>query len=133
MSDRIKSALKSHIITCFKSLNTLKSKLVQKEKRSNLVYGITCGNANYVGQTKQSEMPDLNNTRCPTSFRLKIRQFVINKWKQVTLFGTENTFILDNEEQWHRRGIKETIVWKRVETPSLNRNGELPYLGQTSE
>ena len=43
--------------------------------------------------------------------------------------GKENTFILDNEEQRQRRGIKEAI-WERVETPfPINRNGGLHYQG----
>ena len=41
-------------------------------------------------------------------------------------FNNKDFHILDKEEQWHRRGIKEAI-WKRVEQPSLNKKGGLPH------
>ena len=41
-------------------------------------------------------------------------------------FNIKVAAILDKEEQWHRRGIKEAI-WEQVEEPSLNKKGGLNY------
>ena len=38
----------------------------------------------------------------------------------------EDVVILNREEDWVRRGIKEA-VWERVEKPSLDRKGGLRY------
>ena len=35
--------------------------------------------------------------------------------------------ILDKEENWSRRGIKEA-VWERIESPSLNKKGGLRFV-----
>ena len=34
--------------------------------------------------------------------------------------------ILDREEEWFRRGVKEAI-WERVENPTLNKRGGLRF------
>ena len=120
MSDRIKSALKSrNISTYFKALSTLKGKLVHvkdktpKEKRSNLVYGTTCGtrdcNASYVGQTKQSQTASLEQHEKPNIIQAQSLTVCNHILETDHSIGMENTFILDNEEQWHRREIKEAI------------------------
>ena len=41
-------------------------------------------------------------------------------------FNVSDATILDKEEQWHRRSIKEAI-WERVEEPSLNKKGGLRF------
>ncbi|XP_072041173.1 uncharacterized protein [Amphiura filiformis] len=72
ISERVKNHFKSFgISTSFKPVNTLRGKLVNvkdkqpKDKRSNLVYGVVCGDtdcsAAYVGETKQALKPALVN------------------------------------------------------------------------
>ena len=41
-------------------------------------------------------------------------------------FTLTDVVVLDTEEHWHRRGVKEAI-WERVENPSLNRKGGLRH------
>ena len=41
-------------------------------------------------------------------------------------FNNTDVVILDREEDWVRRGIKEAI-WERLEQPSLNRKGVLRF------
>ena len=42
-------------------------------------------------------------------------------------FDVSDVKILDKEENWVRRGIKEA-VWERVEGPSLNKKGGLRFV-----
>ena len=39
----------------------------------------------------------------------------------------EDIIILDTEEKWFERGVKE-VIWERVEKPSLNKKGGLLFL-----
>ena len=41
-------------------------------------------------------------------------------------FKTQDIIILDREQKWHERGVKEAI-WERVEKPSLNKTGGLRF------
>ena len=41
-------------------------------------------------------------------------------------FDFEDVTILDREDKWHERGVKEAI-WERVDQPSLNKTGELRF------
>ena len=42
-------------------------------------------------------------------------------------FNPEEVVILDKEERWFERGVREAI-WERVEQPSLNKKGGLRFL-----
>ncbi|XP_072046303.1 uncharacterized protein [Amphiura filiformis] len=78
ISERVKNHFKSFgISTSFKPVNTLRGKLVNvkdkqpKDKRSNLVYGVVCGDtdcsAAYVGETKQALKPRIGQHRRPST------------------------------------------------------------------
>ena len=41
-------------------------------------------------------------------------------------FKTEDVVILDKEERYRERGVKEAF-WERVENPSLNKKGDLRF------
>ena len=41
-------------------------------------------------------------------------------------FSDKDVIILDTEERWHARGVKEAI-WDRVENPTLNKVGGLRF------
>ena len=122
--------------TYFKAHNIVTGKLVHmkgktpKEKRSNPVYGITCGtrdcNATYVGETKQSLNARLEQHKKPNIIQAQNSAVCSHILETGHSIGMENTFILDNGEQWHGRGIKKAI-WECVETSSLNRNSRLHF------
>ena len=78
LSENIKNILKEHGVTAFyKPQNNLRQQLVKVkdkqpfEKRSNLVYGITCGgegcDETYVGETLQSIRARLKQHQRPNS------------------------------------------------------------------
>ena len=135
LSERLKNTYKTFgITTSYKPSNTLRSKLVNvkdkqpKEKRSNVVYGITCANAgcdnSYVGETKQSLKTRANQHRRPSSNEAQNSAVFIHLKDSGHNFAFEDVRILDREDKWHERGVKEAI-WERVEQPSLNKTGVL--------
>ena len=78
LSERVKKHLRSYGISAsFKPGNTLHSKLVRakdkqpKDKQSNLVYGLVCGEKDgkesYVGETKQALKARVNQHRRPST------------------------------------------------------------------
>ena len=138
LSERLKNTFKSHgISTCFKPTNTLRSKLVHvkdkqpKDKQSNLVYGIACATPDcgetYVGETKQSLRARISQHRRPSSSEAQ-NSAVYNHCNEKTghSFNKEEVQILDKEERWFERGVRESI-WERVEQPAINKKGGLRF------
>ena len=138
VSERIKNSLKTHSInTIFKPIEKLRGKLVRlkdrtpREKKSNLVYGIPCGsgqcNETYVGETTQSLKARMRQHQHPNnSSPAQTSAVYLHHLDTGHTFNMDEVIILDREEDWVRRGIKEA-VWERVEKPSLNRKGGLRY------
>ena len=137
LSESIKNILKEHGVTAFyKPQNTLRQQLVKAEdkqpfeKRSNLVYGVTCVGKGctetYVGETLQS-----------IRARLKQHQRLnYNPAQNSAVYGhlkdtgyvlvSKGVKILDKERDWRRRGIKEAIG-ERGEDLTLNTKGGLLF------
>jgi len=137
LSDRVKKHLQAYgISTSFKPVNTLRGKLVHvkdqqpKDKRSNLVYGAVCGDtdcsAAYVGETKQALKSRIYQHRRPSTNEAQNSAIFLHTRDTGHPFNSDDFVILDKEEQWHRRDIKEAI-WERVEQPSLNKRGGLRF------
>ncbi|XP_038055844.1 uncharacterized protein LOC119727843 [Patiria miniata] len=137
LSERIKNSFKSRgIATCFKPCNTLRGKVVQvkdrqpKDTRSNVVYGIICGDkdcsGSYVGETKQSLKSRTYQHRRPSTNEAQNSAVFLHLRDSGHTLRNEDVVILDKEEQWHKRGIKEAI-WERVEQPTLNKRGGLRF------
>ncbi|XP_072039327.1 uncharacterized protein [Amphiura filiformis] len=110
LSERVKKHLKAFgISSSFKPNNTLRGKLVQvkdkqsKEKRSNLVYGLVCGDADcyaaYVGETKQALKARLNQHRRPSSNEAQNSAVYLHLKDTGHNIDTEDAVILDKEEQ----------------------------------
>ena len=137
VSERLKNSYKSFgISTAFKPINTLRGKLVQvkdkppKEKLCNLVYGLTCVapdcGESCVGETKQSLKARLNQHRRPSTNEAQ-NSAVYNHCKASNhSFKPEEVVILDKEDRWFERGVREAI-WERVEQPALNKRGGLRF------
>ena len=137
ISERVKKHLKAYgIEASFKPGNTLRSKLVHvkdkqpKEKRSNLVYGIVCAgndcNETYVGETKQALKSRVYQHRNPSSNEAQNSAVYLHLRETGHTINVKDATILDKEEHYNRRGIKEAI-WERVESPSLNKKGGLRH------
>ena len=79
-----------------------------------------------MGETKQALKSRLNQHRRPSSNKAQNSAVYLHTKETGHSFDITDATILDKEEQWHRRGIKEAI-WERVEEPSLNKKGGLRY------
>ncbi len=137
VAERIQAALRPFgIVTVFKPGNTLRDKLVKvkdkmpREKQSNLVYGIPCGGTGcrdtYVGETKQALKTRLKQHRQRGSNPAQTSAVFLHHVDTKHGFEDSEVLVLDREEDWVRRGIKEA-VWERIERPSLNRKGGLRF------
>jgi uncharacterized FlaG/YvyC family protein len=137
LSERVKKTLKSFAIaTSFKPTNTLRGKLVKvkdkppKDKRSNVVYGIACADSgckdSYIGETKQSIRARTSQHRRPSSNEAQNSAVYTHNQATGHTFNTEDVIVLDKEERWFERGVREAL-WERVEQPSLNKKGGLRF------
>ncbi len=92
-----------------------------------IVYGIKCEDPGcqetYVGETQQSLKARMSQHRKPSTAGENSNSAVFTHL-DITghTFKTENVVVLDREEDWFRRGVKEA-VWERVENPTLNKRG----------
>ena len=116
----------------FKPQNTLRQRLVHpkdrvpQHKQSNVVYAVKCledCQELYIGETKQPLAKWMAQHRRATSSG---QDSAVYTHLQASghSFKDEDVKILDREERWFERGVKEAIFVKR-ERPSLNRGGGL--------
>ena len=108
----------------------MKEKL-DKEKISHVVYGIKCGAANcsetYVGETQQALGMRMRQHKRPSTIEAQNSAVFNHLRSSGHTFSLGDVKVLDKEENWLRRGIKEA-VWERVEGPSLNKKGGLRFV-----
>ena len=101
-----------------------------KEKRSNIVYGISCANVgcteSYIGETKQALKSRIYQHRRPSYGDNYDSAVYSHLCESDHDFSMENVVILDTEEDWFSRGVRESIH-ERIERPSLNRHGGLRH------
>ena len=132
-----RSFSKFDIQTSFKPCQTLRQRLVHvkdkptKEKVRNVVYGIRCDQEeckeHYIGETQQTVRARMSQHRRSSGLSTIPNSAVythITESKHT--FSNENVVILDREQNWIRRGIKEAIH-ERIENPSLNKKGGLRF------
>ena len=124
---------KHHIPEFFKPTNRLRQRLIHpkdrtpKHKRSNVVYAIQCNECSelYVGETEQPLHRRMAQHRRIKTTGPESAVYLHLKEKEHS-FEDINVHILDKEDRWFERGVKESIHAK-VENPSLNRGGGLRY------
>ena len=81
----------------------------------------------YVGKTKQSLKVRFSQHRRPSSSEYQANSAIYEHSKSTGhKINTEDVVILDREERWFERGVKEAI-YERVEKPSLNKRGGLRF------
>ena len=135
VSEKLRRIFNKHSIPVyFKPGNTLRQRLVHpKDKtphthKSNLVYAVQCNEECedfYIGETKQplhkrmAQHRRANSSGPDSAVHLHIKE-------KAHSFDDNNVQILDREDRWFERGVKEAIYVK-VEKPSLNRGGGLRY------
>ena len=101
-----------------------------RDKQSHLVYGVRYPNKNcgqtYVGETQQA-IKKCMNQHCKPSPGEQYDSTIFTHLSQYGhSFSDRDVKVLDKEERWHERGVKEAI-WERVEKPRLNKPGELRF------
>ena len=77
-------------------------------------------------KTQQSLGARMNQHRRPSSNPAQTSAVYTHLKSTGHAFTLKDVVVLDREEHWHRRGMKETI-WERVENTSLNRKGGLRH------
>ncbi len=126
LGEKIKRILKSHnVATAFKPHTTLRSSLVapkdkiKKDNKTGVVYHIKCKcGEDYIGETER---------QFKDRFPEHHRRSSIDKSAMAThIHGANHAIdkefsLLDQEENWHRRGVKEAINIRR-HRPTLNRD-----------
>ncbi|XP_040922260.1 uncharacterized protein LOC121200823, partial [Toxotes jaculatrix] len=135
VSEKLRRIFNKHQIpVCFKPSNTLRQKLVHpKDKiphnhKSNLIYAVKCSEECkdlYIGETKQPLSKRMAQHRRANSSG-PVSAVYSHLKEKAHSFEDSNVKILDREDRWFERGVKEAIYVK-VEKPSLNRGGGLRH------
>ena len=135
VSEKFRRIFSKHNIPVhFKPKNTVRQKLVHpkdktpRQKLSNVVYAVQCSeecNDLYIGETKQPLHRRMAQHRRASSSGQDSAVHLHLKETGHT-FEDHNVHILDREDRWFERGVKEAIFVKQ-ETPSLNRGGGLRF------
>ena len=137
LSDRLRKVYREHSIQAsFKPANSLRSALVHikdktpHEKRSHLVYGLKCPRSGcdktYVGETQQAIKKQASQHRKPTPDNQFNSAIYTHLQESGHSFKDSDIVILDRENRWFERGVREAI-YERVENPSLNKPGGLRF------
>ena len=136
MSEKLRRIFKKHHIpVCFKPNNTLRQQLVHpkdptpKHKMNNIVYAVQCSeecSELYIGETKQQLHQRMAQHRRAKASGQDSAVYLHLKDKGHS-FEDSQVRILDREEDWFKRGVKEAIYVK-MEKPSLNRGGGVRHL-----
>ena len=133
LSENLQRLFRSHDVpTYHKPVNTLKSLLVkpkdpiQKEDQCGLIYHIKCKDCNdtYIGETGRNMLTRFKEHTSRKGTNSAIKEHLEEKNHTCTL---EEVKILEREDDWYRRKVKEAIFIQRHQ-PSLNRDKglELP-------
>ena len=118
ISERIKKVLQEHrICASLKPTNQLRSMLVNvkdktpRDKRSHLVYGFQCPEKDcdhtYVGETQQALKKRMSQHRRPAPDNTPDSAIYTHLSTSGHSFRDKDVVILDTEERWHERGVKE--------------------------
>ncbi|XP_063353977.1 uncharacterized protein LOC134644818 [Pelmatolapia mariae] len=133
VSEQLRRIFSKHRVSvAFKPQNTLRQKSVHpkdrvpRHKQSNIVYAVKCQEDwqdLYIGETKQPLAKPMAQHRRATSSGQDSAVY-LHLQASGHSFNDEDVHILDREERWFERRVKEAIYVKR-ERPSLNRGGGL--------
>ncbi|KAL3972435.1 transcription elongation factor S-II [Sarotherodon galilaeus] len=135
VSEKLRRVFSKHDIPVyFRPSNTLRHKLVHpkdktpKHRLNNVVYAVQCSEECpdlYIGETKQPLHKRMAQHRRATSTGQDSAVHLHLKDKGHS-FEDANVHILDREDRWFERGVKEAI-YVHCERPSLNRGGGLRH------
>ena len=124
-----------------KPKNTLRQLLcapkdpAKKEDMTGVVYMINCEgdgkdtpcSSSYIGETARSLKARAAEHRRPSSSTSEVSQHLHLDGRPHHQVSLQNIKILDRDEDWQRRGIKESIYIRALK-PDLNRDGGRHHL-----
>jgi hypothetical protein len=136
-SERLQKAFKKQgINTIYKPVNNLRGQLVKVkdktpiETQSNLIYSFVCHQegckAEYIGETKQALKSRVSQHRRPSTGDTYDSAIFTHMRETGHTVDIKDFKVLDKEEDWHKRGVKEAI-WERIKEPTLNKKGGLRF------
>ena len=118
-SEILRRIFQKHKFRCtFYSSDTLRKTLsnpkdkIEKGKQNNIVYKIPCADCNavYIGESKRSfDQRSKEHVRAVTNGDVDKNEIADHSWKLDHKFDWENKIIIDREQNWRVRKIKETI------------------------
>ena len=85
---------------------------IEKGKQNNIVYKIPCADCNavYIGESKRSfDQRSKEHVRAVKNGDVDKNEIADHSWKLDHKFDWENKIIIDREQNWRVRKIKETI------------------------
>ena len=97
--------------TLRKSISNPKDK-IDEGKQNNIVYKIPCGDCNavYIGESKRSfDQRSKEHVRAVKNGDVNKNEIADHSWKLDHKFDWENRMVIDREQNWSVRKIKETI------------------------
>ena len=89
-----------------------RDKFIEKGKQNNIVYKIPCADCNavYIGESKRSfDQRSKEHVRAVKNGDVDKNEIADHSWKLDHKFDWENKIIIDREQNWRVRKIKETI------------------------
>ena len=128
LGEKIKRVLNQYgVSTAFKPCRTIKQELVApkdkipKEQKTGVVYHIKCEcGEDYIGETERQ----LKERVAEHTRKSSVKKSAMAKHLHTANHKLiPELKILDQEPDWHRRGVKEAIQIKRHK-PSLNKDGD---------
>ena len=137
LSEQLRRTFRKHGVgTYFKPQNTLRQLLcapkdpAKKTDATGVVYMIQCEgadkdtpcNSTYIGETARSLKARAAEHRRPSTITSEVSQHLHLRGRPEHHVSLDNIQILDRDEDWLRRGIKEAIYIRALK-PDLNRDG----------
>jgi hypothetical protein len=145
LSEELRRTLRKHGRDAyFKPINTLRQLIfapkdpAKKEEKSGVVYMISCGgegkkqscNSSYIGETGRTLKARAAEHRRPSYSSSEVSQHLHLDGRPKHQMSLDDITILDREQRWFERGIKEA-AYIRLLHPDLNRDGgrfQLPHI-----
>jgi hypothetical protein len=145
LSEELRRTLRQHGRDAyFKPTNTLRQLLcapkdpAKKEEKSGVIYRIECEGekegqgcgSSYIGETGRTLKARAAEHRRPSTSSSEVSQHLHLDGRPNHHVSLENISILDQEQRWFERGVKEA-AYIRLYHPDLNRDGgrfHLPHV-----
>ena len=127
LSEKLENVFREHgVAVAHKPFNTLRSQLVRVKdktpdlKKCGVIYQVDCPRCDefYIGETERTLGTRLKEHQTASDKPTAVREHTERTGHQVQ---DKDISVLDREDQWHRRRIREAVRIRRFQ-PGLNRD-----------